>query len=146
MAGAPGFGGEADVAFFLSELLASLQSAPVETNTRQPAASENSIESNRTQYQQVYGSIIGMFEQNNLALNIPSPAEVYFGLARDESAIPDAAERAALEAQVCLCHKCVRRWGVGSSLYFGPAHDESATPDAAERAAQEAQVTTCTYV
>lgn len=42
-----------------------------------------------------------MFEQNNLAINLPSPAAAYLGLARDEAALPDAAERAALELEVC---------------------------------------------
>jgi hypothetical protein len=49
---------------------------------------------------QVYGSVIGMFEQNNLALNVPCPAEVYFGALQDEALVPDAAERAALEQKV----------------------------------------------
>jgi hypothetical protein len=38
-------------------------------------------------------------QQNNLALNIPSPAERYFGLPLDAEALPDPAERAALARQ-----------------------------------------------
>jgi len=48
----------------------------------------------------VYGSVVGMFEQNNLALNIPSPARVYLGLCESEEAPLAAADRAALRAQV----------------------------------------------
>ncbi|GBF89127.1 hypothetical protein Rsub_01844 [Raphidocelis subcapitata] len=48
----------------------------------------------------VYASILGMFEQNNLAINLPSPAAAYLALPRNEAALPDAAERAALELEL----------------------------------------------
>ena len=47
---------------------------------------------------EAFGSVVGMFEQNNLALNVPSPADVYFAALQDPERVPDADERAALEA------------------------------------------------
>lgn len=45
-------------------------------------------------FMQVYGSIMGLFELNNLALAVPSPVEDYF-LTVD--ALPDGTDKQAVQ-------------------------------------------------